>query len=520
MTDSAGNDPRITAYVLGELSDAERAEVEALCASDPAMAATVAEVRMLAERLADHFAAEPVLSLSDQQRQALRAAAADAVLPTAPAAGPTSHGRQWQRWALAATVLFMLAGGTATWWKSQDNRQLAGGDPIHRNDSAAVVSEAAPDARLATASQTTDDAPLPAPAAFSLQIPAGDAGTATSDTLEPTMAFAPPPASEMDGSAGNRERSAAFSSDAAMAMDLTQPAAEQEAMQPAAEVVQLLHHAISEQGVLLPPDRVPIEQLINTLSRGDKRSTVDSSESMTVDVDLVQCPWNADRWLMRVLFRNLQPTLAPTLQIAFNPSRIASFQRIGNTPLDGAAHGELIDVLVSDQISAATPLTLLYELVPRSTADDAAEATNRGVSPVFENGGDGALVAVQLGAHENAVGTPDGRMVIPGGAVRSPPRPSRSAMRASDAAATDQVVADQTVVDFTDADPELRFLIAVAGWARKLQQDPALDAWSFQQIATEVAASIHDDPSGLKAELARLIQITADADNGQVNGND
>jgi len=68
------NDPRLTAYALDELDDAERAEVEKLLEQSPEARAAVEEIRQTAELLTGEFANEPVAALSAEQRRAIEAA--------------------------------------------------------------------------------------------------------------------------------------------------------------------------------------------------------------------------------------------------------------------------------------------------------------------------------------------------------------------------------------------------------------------------------------------------------------
>jgi Ca-activated chloride channel family protein len=68
------DDPKFTAHVLGEIEDLtsdERAEIEALLASDPAAAAEAAETRALAARLRAELAGEAAAALKEHQRAAV-----------------------------------------------------------------------------------------------------------------------------------------------------------------------------------------------------------------------------------------------------------------------------------------------------------------------------------------------------------------------------------------------------------------------------------------------------------------
>jgi secreted protein with Ig-like and vWFA domain len=79
------DDPKFTAHVLGEdddLTPAERAEVEALIANDPAAAAEAAETRALAARLRAELPGEAAGALQQEQRAAVLEAAKTGAVPT------------------------------------------------------------------------------------------------------------------------------------------------------------------------------------------------------------------------------------------------------------------------------------------------------------------------------------------------------------------------------------------------------------------------------------------------------
>ncbi len=69
------DDPRLTAYALGEMDPAERQAFEAELANDPDARRQVEQVRHLAGELTDQLASEPAPELTDKQRQAVTAAA-------------------------------------------------------------------------------------------------------------------------------------------------------------------------------------------------------------------------------------------------------------------------------------------------------------------------------------------------------------------------------------------------------------------------------------------------------------
>src|SRR6185503_428763 len=68
MTMLNENDPRITAYALGELDAAEAAAVEAALRDQPALVRTIEDIRATARVVEAELASEPALSLTPAQR--------------------------------------------------------------------------------------------------------------------------------------------------------------------------------------------------------------------------------------------------------------------------------------------------------------------------------------------------------------------------------------------------------------------------------------------------------------------
>ena len=65
------DDPRLTAYALGELDDAERAEVESLLAESDEARRFVEETRATARLLTERLGREPRPGLAPEQRQSI-----------------------------------------------------------------------------------------------------------------------------------------------------------------------------------------------------------------------------------------------------------------------------------------------------------------------------------------------------------------------------------------------------------------------------------------------------------------
>lgn len=103
MSDSMWNDPRITAYVLGELPAAEETRFERELDKNPPLAAAVDEARQLTGQLQQCFAAEAMPPLDDQHRQAILSAEAESA----------TRSRSWRLalvgLATAATLLLIVS---------------------------------------------------------------------------------------------------------------------------------------------------------------------------------------------------------------------------------------------------------------------------------------------------------------------------------------------------------------------------------------------------------------------------
>ena len=93
------DNPKWTAYVLGELSEAERAELEKELESSAAARELVDEIRMATALLTDEFAKETAVGLGVEQKRAIGAAAEPKV------SGP----RYTVRKAFAATAMAAAA---------------------------------------------------------------------------------------------------------------------------------------------------------------------------------------------------------------------------------------------------------------------------------------------------------------------------------------------------------------------------------------------------------------------------
>jgi Ca-activated chloride channel family protein len=103
------DDPRLTAYALNELDEADRAEVEAFIARDEIARRFVEETRQTAAVIARGLQAAQTPALTPQQRETIKTAATTAQ-PLTYEPAPRRAPARWARWALATAACAALAG--------------------------------------------------------------------------------------------------------------------------------------------------------------------------------------------------------------------------------------------------------------------------------------------------------------------------------------------------------------------------------------------------------------------------
>ena len=105
------DDPKLTAYALGELGPEERAEIEGLLRADPEMAADIEATRAFVAQLRRELESEDADSLTDTQRAAVRRAAAPVADADLPAATSTPRWGTWMLRIAACLALLAIVAG-------------------------------------------------------------------------------------------------------------------------------------------------------------------------------------------------------------------------------------------------------------------------------------------------------------------------------------------------------------------------------------------------------------------------
>ena len=107
MTDRA-DDSRVTAYVLGELNDEQRATFERELEGSPELQAEVAATRNALDAIEQSFAAEAVETMSEGERVALANQARVKALNEVPSKRPTKRSGRGPTVALLSVVAALL----------------------------------------------------------------------------------------------------------------------------------------------------------------------------------------------------------------------------------------------------------------------------------------------------------------------------------------------------------------------------------------------------------------------------
>jgi Ca-activated chloride channel family protein len=137
----APDDPRLTAFALGELDEAERPEFETLMNDDPEALALVAEIRATAKLLEDHLRAEAAPGLDPEHHRAI-----ESCLETPKAPVESTPARKPRRARVELAVAASLVGvsvAVIVWsWSTEDRenarRQLARNAPAQAPPPAAA----------------------------------------------------------------------------------------------------------------------------------------------------------------------------------------------------------------------------------------------------------------------------------------------------------------------------------------------------------------------------------------------
>ena len=199
----------------------------------------------------------------------------------------------------------------------------------------------------------------------------------------------------------------------------------------------------------------------------------------------------ARRMLVEESFSALFPIANDVkIQVEFNPARVAEYRLIGYETrlLDRADFNN--DAVDAGEVGSGHAVTAIYEI--------AAPGSEGVLMDPLRYGGASPPAADVSGEY---------------GLLR---------LRYKEPGADESILMERTVTDadavraFDEADTEVRFSIAVAGFAQLLRGDPYLqDGYSWEAVAEDAGSALGEDEFGYRAEFLELVERARRIDEGR-----
>ncbi|MED5549532.1 MAG: VWA domain-containing protein [Pseudomonadota bacterium] len=198
----------------------------------------------------------------------------------------------------------------------------------------------------------------------------------------------------------------------------------------------------------------------------------------------------ARRMLVEESFSSLFPIANDVkIQVEFNPARVAEYRLIGYETrlLDRADFNN--DAVDAGEVGSGHAVTAIYEI--------AAPGSEGVLMDPLRYGGASRPAADLSGEY---------------GLLR---------LRYKEPGEDESILIERTVTDadavrtFDEADTEVRFSIAVAGFAQLLRGDPYLqDGYSWEAVAEDAGSALGEDEFGYRAEFLELVERARRIDEG------
>jgi len=174
------------------------------------------------------------------------------------------------------------------------------------------------------------------------------------------------------------------------------------------------------------------------------------------------------------------------LQVEFNPARVSAYRLIGYENRVLAKEDFNDDQKDAGEIGAGHAVTALYEIVPAGIQADA-------IAPPVDELKYQKEVSLSEAAESKEVLTIKMRYKAPDG----------------DASKLVEFPVSDEGKEFDQADLDVRFAAAVAGFGMKLRKSPYAGMWTYSDVEKTAEAALGDDPLGLRAELIELVRKAA-----------
>ncbi len=462
------NDPRLTAYALGEMDATERAEFEQALAKDPAARAEIEAIQALGGKLRTEFAKSPAPTLTEAQRASV-AKAARRHVPATILVGFAAAASVM----LAVTVYYATRGDSASF--SMDSceyearvqesasrrravgfqgpngavapeaRELEAGEKVedarvkapapglqlHPPSDPSYVGDPTPQFRehfdaVEEALATPPTSPAPGPT-INTAIGLGAGGPAPGAVEAPAKGPAGRPAGahkRLDGEFSKRLNEALRPEHNTEAYDRIREnpfvrVAEEDSSTFSIDVDTAsyanVRRFLSQQHQLPPPDAVRVEEMINYFAYGYEPPAAGSPHPFRIHVEVAACPWDATHRLARVAIKGkvIDHRERPSSNLVFLVDVSGSMDHPAKLPLVQASLRMLAENLGEHDRVAIAVYASSSGLVLPSTGDkrQVIEAIERLRAAGSTNGGQGIQLAYQV-ATENFVKGGTNRVIL------------------------------------------------------------------------------------------------------------
>lgn len=358
------DDPRLTAYLLGELSADEAAAVERAAAAEPAIHFALRDLESI-QRILSKTLAPAAQSLLPHQRELVRRKAREAD-QAGKVVTLASQRRSWKSWlvplssaALITLAVFVLIHSPAPEGGNLANQPAPG--PNKDWDQIPLEIALLPAPGPADASRPpagTDQATGTAgSSALAEQAAARDAALAkTGDEFLHKVAQrlqqSPPPAAAALPALSLRN-SVAAATTPSLALPIHAGRAS----------LGWITHAVRSGKHLPPPNAVRLEEILNSFSLRPTGSAA-IAQGVSIATESVPCPWKPSASLLLISIRGAADSAREvTATFHADPAAVAFYRLLGFSPVSGLTPGPLPSRLPAKAIT-----TLALEIEPSSSA--------------------------------------------------------------------------------------------------------------------------------------------------------
>jgi hypothetical protein len=240
-------------------------------------------------------------------------------------------------------------------------------------------------------------------------------------------------------------------------------------------------------GKLPAPDSVHIEELINAFTYNYAAPA--GNAAFSANIESGKAPWNEEHLLVRVGIRANANADNVKVEALFNPARVAYFRLIGYENQKDSEKG----VIVSTKVVTPFDHTALYEVIPvgKSQPKTAPKDFQRTRAVVeYQPVDTGDLLTLKI--HQRPPGATHCQLAV---------------FR----------VESSTPESFEKNSVDFRFVAAVAAFGMKLRHSPDAANIAWTKIEQIAAGSLGADPDGQRSDFAKLVAKASRLENSGVS---